>query len=230
MGRSIAAVCAVAAAVTACTGSGADAPSRAPTSTIPAVAADKALVKKALLTPADLGPPWVQPKKVNKTADSAEGEACKGQPNATEIVKPRAAARIDMTEGSKRGAAIGSFGVRTLRPGSEQAWRNAFAAETAGCARVTASDGTVTTSEEFGAPKVPGSDDVVARVERIYTDKSQQKLVYVRHTYEARIGRVVAYLSYAFIQPTSDPTGGDPTKSVRLLIRQVAKARATFSQ
>lgn len=226
-GRWAAAALAVA-VLTSCGGSSdSQAPTRSRTPTVPAVAQDLELAKKALVTPADLGTPWVEPKKVNN-AGGKEGEACKGQPSAKSISKPRASQRVDMTDGTKKGAAIGSFEVRTLEPGGDKAWRDAFVAETKGCATATSPDGTFTTWDIVGAPTVPGSDDVVARIERVYADKSRSKLIYVRHTYEARSGRVISYLSYAYIQPASDPTGGDLTKSVGLLIHQVAKARATF--
>ena len=217
-------------AVTACGSSGSPERSRSSSTSIPPVATEAALAKQALISAAELGAPWVEPKSGVSTASGKKGEACPGQPSAETLNKPRASASENLTEGTKQGAAIGTFEVRTIEPGTEQAWRDTFAAVTKGCATSTSTDGTFSTWDVVGAPAVPGSDEVLARIERIYSDKSKSKLLYVRQSYEARAGRVISALSYAFIQPASDPTGGDLTKSAALLTRQVTKSGITFKR
>ncbi|HVF03648.1 MAG TPA: hypothetical protein VNA20_02290 [Frankiaceae bacterium] len=219
----------------ASTGSGADGPggnatpsaSPSPTPTLPPVAADKKLVKQALVTPADLGKPWVEPKKVNQ-AKAAKGELCPGHKNSAARNKPRADQRRQMTKGSKPGAAIVSVAVRTYALGTEAAWRDAFAAAAKGCKSWTAAEKTFVTLEVVTPPTVAGADEVLAHVERIYADKTKKTLYYVRHWVEARTGRVVTAFEHAFVQPKSDPTGADLTATVALVETQVAKVRTTF--
>lgn len=203
-------------------------PSPSPTPTLPPVAEDKKLVKAALLTSAELGKPWVTPKNVNR-AKTTKGELCPGQKAAATLAKARAQEIRAMTEGTKQGAPIASFGVRAYAFGAEGKWRDAFAAADKGCASWTAAEGTYVTLETITAPPaIAGADEVAAHIERVYADKTKKTLYYVRHYYEARTGRVVTSLEYAYIQPKSDPTGKDMTKSAGLVAEQVAKVKATF--
>ena len=203
-------------------------PSPTPTPTLPAVAEDKKLAAEALVTAADLGKPWVVQKKVN-TAKNAKGELCPGQPNAREIVKPRAQEARFFTEGGKAGAAIASFRVRTHAFGQEQQWRDAVAASQQGCRSWTSAEKLYVELEPVASPPaVEGADEVLVHVERIYADKTKQTLHYVRHYYEARTGRVVTSFELAYVQPKSDPTGSDLTKSAALLEKQIAKTRQAF--
>ena len=50
---------------------------------------------------------------------------------------------------------------------------------------------------------------MTSRAERIYYDKAHKKLAYARHTVVARSGRVVTYVSYAFL--TTSRTRRPPT-------------------
>ena len=203
-------------------------PTPSPTPTLPSVADDEATVKRALVTPADLGAPWVEPAKVNEV-QKAEGELCPGQQNARTLHKARAAGIAKLTEGTGAGAPIGLFGVRAYEPGQEQQWRDAYAAAVKGCASWKSREKLYVTLEVVAAPPaVPGAEEVRAHIERVYAEASHKSLHYVRHYYEARIGRIVVSFEDAFVQPRSDPTGQDMTKSAALLARQVAKARKAF--
>lgn len=203
-------------------------PSVSPTPTLPPVAADEANAKAALLTAAELGKPWVQPKSVNEQKN-AKGEFCPGVKDDDEVVKPRAKADVDMTEGTQRGAPIGSFAVFTYDPAQIDAWRAAYAGVTEKCKTYVAADKThVTTEPLTSPPAVDGADEVVGRIERIYADAAHKTLYYVRPALEARFGRVVVYVQYSYIQPKTDPTGKDLTTIGALLAKQAAKVRTTF--
>lgn len=199
-----------------------------PTPTLPAVPEDELKAEAALLTAAELGKPWVAPKKVSQTKN-AKGERCPGQRKATAILEPRAIATVRMTKGTKAGADIGSFEVRTYGTGQEQAIRDAAAASAKGCASWTSAEKLYVELESVTPPTVAGVDEVVAAdIERVYADKTKEVLHYVRHYYEARTGRVVTMVELAYVQPKSDPTGADLTASTALLAKQVAKTKATF--
>lgn len=199
-----------------------------PTPTLPPVATDEAAAKQALLTAAELGTPWVQPKKVNE-AKKAKGERCPGQKNAGTLAPGRAKAERDLTRGTKAGADIASFGIRVYGFGEEQAWRDAVDASEKGCASWKSLEGAFVTLEEVATPPaVPGADEVIVSIERIYADAAHKTLYYVRHYYEARTGRVVTTFELAYIQPKADPTGKDLAVSAALLAKQVAKTKATF--
>ncbi|HEV2891000.1 MAG TPA: hypothetical protein VGX28_11565, partial [Frankiaceae bacterium] len=108
---------------TACGGGGGEpvaspAPSTAsptPTPTLPPVATDQASVKALVVGAKDLGSPWVVPPKVNRT-QTKKGELCPGKKNEQSRVAPRATANVQMTEGTKEGAAIASFDVLAFDP------------------------------------------------------------------------------------------------------------------
>lgn len=203
-------------------------PSASPSPTLPPVATDKKLAKQALVTAKDLGKPWLEPKAVNRS-NTKKGQLCPGHPNAAALNKARAEAKRSMTQGGQRGAAIGSFVVRVYEPGTEAAWRAAFAKATAGCRSYTSPEKLFVTLDVVATPPaIDGADDVLAYIERIYADKTKKQLYYVRHFYEVRTDRVVSTLEYAYIQPKSDPTGKDMTKSASLMEKQVAKTRTTF--
>ena len=102
-------------------------PTPSPTPTLPSVASDKARVKKALVTAAELGKPWITPKAVNTAKQEQKGDLCPGQPNARTLHPPRARGDLDHTEGGKAGAAIAAYGVRAYEFGEEQAWRDSLA-------------------------------------------------------------------------------------------------------
>ena len=203
-------------------------PSVSPTPTLPPVADDTAKAKAALLTAAELGKPWIQPKKVNE-AKNAKGERCPGQKKATAILAPRARADRDLTKGSQAGADIGSFEIRVYEFGQEEAIRAAAIASATGCASYTSNEKLYVEIETVASPPaIAGADEVHLDIERVYADKTKKTLYYVRHYYEARTGRVVTMFELAYIQPKSDPTGKDTTVSAELAAKQVAKTKTTF--
>lgn len=203
-------------------------PTPSPTPTLPTVAQDKANAKKAVVTAADLGKPWVTPKAVNEAKQKKKGDLCPGQPNARTLFKARASSEANHTEGKKTGAAIGSYSVRTYGFDDKQKWLDALDETHSGCKKWTSLEKLYVELEVVTAPAIPGADDVVVHIERIYADKTKKTLYYVRHYYEAWTERVVSSFEYAYIQPKSDPTGKDLTKSSKLFAQQVAKTRETF--
>ena len=198
-----------------------------PTPTLPPVADDKANVKAAIVTAAELGKPWVKPKQVSRTKN-AKGERCPGQKNAGTLAKARAEEAYSFTKGTAAGVPIASFGVRAYEFGEEATWRDAVAKSAAGCAAWNAAEGTYVTGEVVTPPTIPGADEVYASIERVYADKTMKTLHYVRHYYEARSGRIVTWVEYAYVQPKTDPTGKDLSVSAPLLTQQIAKTRTTF--
>jgi hypothetical protein len=204
-------------------------PTPSPTPTLPPVATDKAAVKKAVVTAADLGKPWVEPKAVNTQKQQEKGDLCPGQKSSKVLYKPRASEARRLTEGTKAGAAIGSFAVRTYGFGFEEKWRAAFEKAARGCKAYRSPEGTYVTTEIVASlPAVDGADEVLLQIERIYADKTKKTLYYVRHYYEARSDRYVSSFELAYVQPKGDPTGKDTKKSAALLAEQVAKTRKTF--
>jgi hypothetical protein len=207
-------------------------PSTTPSPTpkpLPSVAADKATAKAALPTAAELGKPWVLPKKVN-TVQHASGEICPGHKDDVVRVKPRAEVSNALTEGTKQGAAIASFTVLAFDPAKVEAWDKAFDAATAACASYKSKEGTYVVTENLASPgfTIDGVDVLHVKLEHIYAEASHKTLYYVRQTIKARIGRVVVHIEHAFIQPKTDPTGKDWTKTLKLFRPEVAKARAKF--
>jgi hypothetical protein len=200
-----------------------------PTPTLPPVATDKAAVKAALVHATDLGKPWVEPKSVNRTK-TAKGDLCPGKKADQLRVPSRATADVSMTEGTKQGAAIASYSAFAYDPAKLAAWRTAFATATKDCASYKAPEGTyVVTSTPAAAVTVSGADAVLVRLERIYAEAAHKTLYYVRQTLKCVVGRYVVTIEHAFIQPKTDPTGADLTKTVTLMEKQVAKARAAFA-
>jgi len=228
------------ATATACGGGGAKpeatpapsttSPTPSPTPTLPPVAVDTAAVKAALVTSPEVGSVWVTPKSVNKTK-TAKGELCPGKKNEITRVKPRASATVQMTEGTKTGAAIASFSVHAFDPALVAGFTAAFDAANTDCAAYTSLEKTYVTTETVTAPAVQGADEVLARLERIYADSSKKTLHYVRQTLTVRVGaRTFVVLEHAFIQSKADPTGADFAKTVALVQKQVAKVRTTVEE
>ena len=82
---------------------------------------------------------------------------------------------------------------------------------------------------EEGPTAADNADEIVtSRAERIYYDKAHKKLAYARHTVVARSGRVVTYVSYAFLTTKQDPKATDFTRTQRLLDIQLAKVTKDF--
>ena len=70
----------------------------------------------------------------------------------------------------------------------------------------------------------------MSRAERIYYDKAHKKLAYARHTVAARTGRVVTYVSYAFLTTKKDPDAEDFTRTQKLLDIQLARVAEGFPE
>ncbi|MDX6274051.1 MAG: hypothetical protein QOJ92_1261 [Frankiales bacterium] len=206
-------------------------PTPSPSYTLPTLAADKAAVKLAIVTAADLGSPWIQPKKINQTKGSkGKSELCPGHLSASVVVPPRATADAQLTEGSKAGATIGSFVVSAYAPDRIDAWRTAHNDVEAHCLHWKAAEGNYDVITPVNDVTVPGADEVLARIERVYADAKSTQLQYVRQVVAARVGRVVCNLQRAYLTTKADPTGKDFTETVRLVEIQLKKAVAAVAQ
>lgn len=207
-------------------------PTPSPTPTLPPVATDTASLKASLVTAADVGAPWVTPKggKVNRT-NTAKGDLCPGHKDVFARVPGRASAEVNMTEGTKQGAAIGSYQLVAYDPAKIDAWRAAFTAANAECKAFVSPEKLWVTTETLAEPStLDGCDEVLARIQRVYADRTRKTLYYVRQVVQCRVGRVVVEFEHAFIQPKTDPTGADFAKTVTLTAKQVAKLSANFGQ
>lgn len=200
-----------------------------PTPTLPTAAADNATAKAALLTAAELGKPWVQPKSVNKVK-GGKGELCPGHPNEAKIADPRGEQTRQFTEGKQVGASILSLTIWTYPFGSAQKWRDAVVASNKACSAWKAVEGNYVVLTRMAAPpSIAGADEVLGHYERVYADAKHRTLQYVRQIVEARFGRVVVYAEYAFLTDKKDPTGSDTAKLAALLTKAVAKAAPKFA-
>ena len=229
----------IVAALTGCGGSGAGTEPTAtsaatsaestptPTPSAPSKAEDAAALKKVVVTAADLGKPWVEPKEVPSAGKASE--ACPGKPSAAEQVTTVASVRRDLTEGKGQGVNIGSFRLRTLPTEDATELRAAYAKDNATCKTFTDLNKLFAVYSEEGPTTAEGADEIVmSRAERIYYDKAHKKLAYARHTVVARTGRVVTYVSYAFLTTKQDPKATDFTPTERLLDLQLAKVTKSF--
>lgn len=201
-----------------------------PTPTPPTTADDEAALKKALVTTADLGKPWVQPKSVPSSGNK-KNEVCPGHVSAATQLPSRPAATRAFTEGTGTGVNIGSFLVFTLAdPQSDTAAvRAAFAADTAACAQFKDPAGLFVLRTAEGPTSVGPADEMVASwAERIYYDKAHKKLAYARHYVIARSGRVVTKVEYDFLAAKKDPQAKDFGRATRLLGKQLDKAARVF--
>jgi hypothetical protein len=222
--------------VTAACGGGSDSsakPKPSPTPTLPTVAADVAAVKAAVVTPADLGKPWVQPEKVNTVKgnkDAGKSLLCPPkQLTAFEMVPPRAHASVNLTLGTKTGADIASFDVYTYLFSSLSDLRAAVMTAETACAQWKAVEGNYVVLTPVSGLTVTGAEEVLAHIERVYADARHTQLQYVRQVVTARSGRIICVLERAFIVPKTDPTGKDLTEANRLAGIQLAKAVRTIA-
>src|SRR6187200_1065830 len=78
----------------------ASAPASTPSSSpaAPTKSEDAAALKKAMVSAADLGKPWVVAKKVATTSSKTD-EACPGQPSKVNMLTPVASLNRNLTEG-----------------------------------------------------------------------------------------------------------------------------------
>ena len=204
-------------------------PSPSPSPTAPNKTEDAAALKQAVITPADLGKPWVEPKKVSSAGKSSE--ACPGKPSAVEKVTRVASVRRDLTEGKGQGVSIGTFQLSTLPTEDAADLRAAYAKDNKTCRTFTYNNQLFVVFSEEGPTTADNADEILmSRAERIYYDKAHKKLAYARHTVVARTGRVVTYVSYAFLTPKADPTAKDFTPAQKLLDTQLTKVAEEFTQ
>jgi hypothetical protein len=203
-------------------------PTASPSPTAPSKAEDAAALKQAIVTAADLGKPWVEPKKVPSAGKAAE--ACPGKPTATEQVTTVASLRRDLTEGKGQGVNIGTFRLGTLPSEDGADLKAAFAKDNKICKTFTDANKFSVVFSEEGPTSAPNADEILmSRAERIYYDKAHKKLAYARHTIAARTGRVVTYVSYAFLTTKADPTAKDFARATKLLDTQLTKVTKTFA-
>jgi hypothetical protein len=204
------------------------APTASPSPTAPSKAEDAAALKRAIVTAADLGEPWVQPKKVPSAGKAAE--ACPGKPSATNQVATVASVRRDLTEGKGEGVNIGTFRIGTLPSDDATALKSAYAKDNAACKTFTDANKLFVVFSAEGPTSADDADEILmSRAERIYYDKAHKKLAYARHTIVARTGRVVTYVSYAFLTTRTDPDAEDFTPTLKLLDTQLTKVTKTFA-
>lgn len=200
-----------------------------PSPTAPSKAEDAAALKQSIVTVADLGKPWIQPDQVPSSGKSSD--ACPGKPSATGQVTTTASIRRDLTEGKGQGVNIGTFRVATLPRADAADLQAAYAKDNAACKRFTDANKLFVVFSEEGPTAADNADQIVmSRAERIYYDKARKKLAYARHTIVARSGRVVTYVSYAFLTTKRDPKATDFTTTQRLLDVQLAKVTETFAE
>jgi hypothetical protein len=191
-------------------------------------APDAAELKKGLVTARDLGAPWIQPKSV--TTSGNKGEVCPGHKTATTKVLSGAGAQANFTEGKGAGKNIATFRLATLPGPDSAALKAAYAQDQRVCASYKDAAGFYVVRSEEGPRSVTDADELVASwSERIYHDKSHQKLAYARHYLVARTGQLVTYISYAFLTVKKDPDAKDFTPAADLLGVQLKKNAKVFS-
>lgn len=191
-------------------------------------AQDTADLTKALVTARDLGKPWVQPKSVS-TAGGKKGELCPGHVSATKKLPARPAVAANLTEGKGDGKNIATFELSTLTDTESTVLRSAYAKDAEACATYRDGSGLYVVRSVEGPASVVGADEVVgAWAERIYYDKAHKKLAYARHYVVLRTGRVLTYVSYAFLTVKADPGAEDFGRTTTLASAQLKKNATVF--
>jgi hypothetical protein len=189
---------------------------------------DTADLKKGLVTPRDLGAPWIQPKSV--ATSGSNGELCPGHRSATTKLPSTAAAEANFTEGKGTGKNIATFRLSTLPTPDSSALKAAYATDQQVCGKYKDAAGFYVVRFAEGPTSVTNADELVASwSERIYYDKSHKKLAYARHYLITRTGQVVTYVSYAFLTTKSDPGAKDFTRAADLLAVQLKKNAKVLS-
>jgi hypothetical protein len=184
-------------------------------------------LKKGLVTSSDLGAPWIQPKSVN--ASGSKGEICPGHKSGTTKALSRAAAQADFTEGKGVGKNIATFRLSTLPGENSGALKAAYAIDQKLCGTYKDASGFYVVRSLDGPGTVTNADELVASwSERIYYDKSHNKLAYARHYLVTRTGQLVTYVSYAFLATKKDPKAKDFTRAADLLAVQLKKNVKVF--
>lgn len=193
-------------------------------------AEDAADLKKALLSAQDLGSPWTRPKAVSRVKGK-KGELCPGHVSAVDDVPVTATATVNLTEGRGAGKNIATVSLSTLadEAEAESALVAAYEQDQEECASYQDGSGLFVVRTAEGPDAVDATPLLTSWAERIYYDKSHKKLAYARHYLVARDGRVVTYLSYAFLTQKKDPKAKDFRRASRLLEVQLAKNAKVFS-
>ncbi len=199
-----------------------------PSPTARTKAQDAADVKKALVRARDLGSPWTQPKTVS-TVKGKKGEICPGQTSAVDEDSLTAGRTVNLTEGKGAGKNIATFSVNTLADENDDTLGSAYEQDQKACARYKDGSGLFVVRSTEGPESVDGVPLVTSGAERIYYDKSHNQLAYARHYLVARQGRVVTYLSYAFLTVKKDPKAKDFSRASALLDVQLAKNARVFA-
>lgn len=205
----------------------------ATTSVSPSPAAEpKALteadLKKGLVTADDLGAPWIRPKSV--ATAGRKGEICPGHQSATKQVLSKTTAEANFTEGKGAGKNIATYRLSTLPVEEASALKASYAEDHQTCAEYKDAAGLYVVRSEEGPESVDDAEELVASwAERIYYDKSHQKLAYARHYLVARTGQLETYFSYAFLVDKGDPEAKDFTRATELLAVQLSRNAKVFS-
>lgn len=192
-------------------------------------AEDLAAAKRALVTPAVLGKPWLEPKKVNTTKGKAD-EACPGTPALTKVAPLRVNVVAAFTRGKAPGASIARFSVGTVVPGGGDTFRKGWQRTYQGCATFKDSAGLYVVTSLEGPTSIVGADDVLSRAERLYYDPQHKKLAYARHVVAAVTGRSISSVEYSFLTSKSDPQAKDFTVAQQLLAQQLTRTTAAFAR
>jgi len=200
----------------------------APSATPRTKAEDAADLKRALVTPADLGEPWIAPKKVNR-AGGKKGEICPGHVSATGKLTFTASASTDLTEGKGTGRNIASYRIKTLSDEGVGALAAALKIDQKACARYQDPSGFKVVRTAEGPTSVDGAEVISAWTERVYYVRPRNKLAFARHFVVAHQGRVVTSTSYAFLADKKDPNAEDFSKETRLLQVQLKKNASVFT-
>jgi hypothetical protein len=183
-------------------------------------------LRKALVTAADLGKPWVQ---TDSPPDS--DEACPGKRSVVSRLPFRATARRDLTRGAGELVNGASFQLGTL-PGPDGALvRAAWQTDTRACHQYIDTDDYYVVYRAAEATEVRGADEVLLRrVEEVYFDRGDDEPAYARQTLVARTGRVIVTVSYSFLTSDTDPDATDFSGATELLQTQLTKAARAFPE
>lgn len=192
----------------------------------PTPAEDAAELKAALVSAADLGAPWVQPKKV-ATVAGKKNEVCPGHVSAVPATRSTAEVSANFTQGKGTGKNIASFSVKTLPDENDADLVAAYRKDQKACAKYTDGAGFSVVRTEEGPSSIDGAERVATWVERVYYVKPH-KLAYARHYLVARQGRVVTSISYAFLTVPGDPDAKKFDRAAKLLQVQLAKNSTVF--
>ena len=184
-----------------------------PSPTAPSKAEDAAALKKAMVTAADLGKPWVEPKKASCRRKAAE--ACPGQPSAVDkVTRWRRSARSD--RGQRPGRQHRQFPARHPADRGRRRGAGRVREGHQGLPDLQGRQRALRRLHAEGPTSADNADEILlSRAERIYYDKAHKKLAYARHTVVARTGRVVTYVSYAFLTTKKDPGAKDFSRASR---------------